>query len=188
MKNLVKIVAGQAAIQIIASAIDPDSIEWNMGSSDFGQIKIGNTRFDTTGGARWLPILVYRLLTMTFKSSASGQVTELNTGKFGAKSGFDVAIDTLKNKASPAARVVIDRLEGENAYKGGKPTVLDDLQKLYAPMPYETVQELLNDPDSANVFVAELADLLGISVNTFSAKSGGSGRIAPKTIRPKSGL
>jgi len=47
---------------------------------------------------------------------------------------------------------------------------------------------LLNDPDSANVFVAELADLLGISVNTFSAKSGGSGRIAPKTIRPKSGL
>ncbi len=165
--NLVKVISGTAAVLATARAINPASVELDPRSADFGTIRVGDTRFDVTGGMRALATLATRLATMSSKSSVTGKVTPLNSGKFGAQTGTDVVVNFFENKLSPAASIVKDLLQGRD-FQGNKPTVLGEASNLLTPLPIVNYLELQNNPNSANVLLGTLADELGISVNTYS--------------------
>jgi hypothetical protein len=174
--NLVKVIGGTAAVlataDVVSRAIDgKGAVEWDPRSSDFGQIKIGNTRFDMTGGMRSIPTLAARLVTMSSKSTTTGKVTPLNSGKFGAATGFDTFINFLGNKLSPAASVIKDILKGQD-FQGNKPTLVNEAVNFAEPLPLTNARELINDPStsSATAVAAILADALGISTNTYAPK------------------
>lgn len=167
--NLVKVISGTAAILTIANALKPGSVEKNSTSADWGKIRIGDTRFDVTGGMGSLVVLASRLATMSSKSSTTGKVTPLNSGKFGSQTGVDVVINFFENKLSPASSIVKDLLKGQD-FNGKKPTVLGEANNLLTPLPITTGVELLQNPKSANFVLSMLADSLGISVNTYSKK------------------
>ena len=167
--NLVKVVSGTAAILAVAHAVAPESVEFDPRSSDFGKIKDGNTRFDMTGGMASILTLAARLATMSSKSTRTGKVNEINSGKFGATTGTDVVYNFFENKLSPAASIVKDLLEGQD-FKGNKLTVAGEASNLLTPLTITNAIELANDPKSANMFLAMLADALGISANTYSGK------------------
>jgi hypothetical protein len=169
--NLVKMIAGMAAIIGIANAIAPGSVETDPRSADFGKIKVGNTRFDITGGMSSLITLAARFFSGTSKSSTTGIVTKLNTSEFGSKSSGDVVQDFLRNKLSPAASVVNDVFFRHADFAGNKPTLGGELKNLLLPLPITTYQELAKDPNSANKVVAMLADALGIAVNDYGDNS-----------------
>jgi hypothetical protein len=167
--NLVKVTAGTAAILAIARAVDPKSVELDPRSSDFGKIRVKDTRFDVTGGMGSLITLAARLLTMSSKSSTTGKVTPLNSGGFGARSGTDVVYNFFENKLSPAAALVKDLLKGHD-FEGNPITVQGELSNLFTPLPITNIHELATNPNAANVVLATIADALGISVNTYSPK------------------
>lgn len=164
--NLTKIVSGTAAILTIAKAINPDSVETDPRSSDFGKIKIGNTRFDVSGGMASVVTLASRLITQSSKSSSTGKVSQLNTGEFGSQTGTDVVYNFFENKLSPAASIVRDILKGQD-FEGNKPTILGELNNLLTPLPISNYQELTKDPNAAPVLLAMAADALGIGTNTY---------------------
>ena len=176
--NLVKIISGTAVILATARAIKKDSVELDPRSSDFGKIRIGDTRFDVTGGMGSLITLASRLLTMSVKSSNTGKITPINSGKFGATSGTDVervvkkfkglVYNFLENKLSPVASVIKDFFKGKD-FNGNKPTPLNELNNLLTPLPVTNFLELKDNPNSANIIVAILADIFGIGVNTYSS-------------------
>lgn len=168
--NLLKVISGTAAILTITNALNPDAVEEDPRSADFGKIKVGNTRFDVTGGMASLIILASRLVTQSTKSSTTGKVTELNTGKFGAPTGADVVYNFIENKFSPATRVFWDIVIAGEDFKGDQPTILSSLNALVTPIVIENFFELQKNPNSANVILAMIADALGISTNTYSAK------------------
>jgi hypothetical protein len=174
-RNLLKVIAVQALILAIAKAIDPDSVEIDPRSSDFGKIRVGDTRFDISGGMDSLIVLAMRLSLAlaepwtdvpAFKSSASGETHFLTKGDYREQGALSVVWDFLTNKTSPFAGVIVNHLRGEDR-QGNKLTVLGDLRDLFAPMPATTAQELLSNPNSANVFVAMILDELGSSTNTY---------------------
>lgn len=167
--NLVKVVSGTAAILGVAHAIDPESVQFDPRSSDFGKIKVGNTRFDVTGGIASLTTLAARLATMSSTSTRTGKVNPINSGKFGATTGTDVVYNFFENKLSPAASIVKDLLKGHD-FQGNPLTVGGEVSNLVMPLPITNTQELMADPKSANVLLATLADMLGIAVNTFDGK------------------
>lgn len=174
--NLVKVVAGSAAILTIANAILPGSVETDPRSSDFGKIKIGSTRFDVTGGMGSLTTLAARLMTLSSKSTSTHQVTPLNSGKYGAETGWDVLFGDkgfLAGKLSPIASVGKDVLTGQdynnNKVDVTKPqTYANEANNLLTPLPITNVVELLNTPNAANPVLSEIADALGISVNSYA--------------------
>lgn len=166
--NLVKVIAGTAAVLTIAKAINPNSVETDPRSSDFGKIKVGNTRFDVTGGMASVATLAMRLITMSTKSSTTGKVTQLNSGEFGEPTGVDVVVNFFENKLSPAASIVKDLLKGKD-FNGDKITIGGELNNLFTPLPITTYQELKKDPNSAPILLAMIADGLGFSVNTYGA-------------------
>lgn len=162
--NLVKIISGTAAVLGVAEAARPGSVELDPRSTDFGKIKVGNTRFDVSGGMTPILTLAARLLSQSTKSS-TGVVTQLGKG-YGAPAGTDVVVNFLENKLSPAASVVKDLLNQKD-FQGNKPTLLGELANLTVPLPITTGIELKNTPNSAPLLLGLIADGLGIATNTY---------------------
>lgn len=174
--NLVKVISGTAAILAVARAADPKSVEMDPRSSDFGKIRVKDTRFDVTGGMGSLVTLAARLATMSSKSTTTAKVTPLNQGGFG-RSGTDVVYSFFENKLSPAGSLVKDMLKGHD-FDGNPITVQGEVGNLLLPLPITNIHELATNPNAANIVLATIADALGISVNTFSPKP-------KKTPKPK---
>lgn len=173
--NLVKIISGTATVLAIANVLKPGSVEWDMRSADFGKIRIGDTRFDVSGGMASIVVLANRWARNSTKSSITGEVRPLNEKdkkgkpKFGATTRTDVAIDFFSNKLSPVAATLRDIGRGHN-FEGDKPTVGNTAENLLVPLPISTYQELQSNPNSANTLLSMILESLGISTNTYSKK------------------
>lgn len=164
--NLLKIILGASAILAIARAINKDSVELDPRSSDFGKIKVGDTRFDVTGGMSSVMVLVARVLSGATKSSTSGIVKPLNSGDYGSQTSMDVVYSFFENKLSPGASVAKDILKGQD-FNGNKPTILGEANNLFAPLPLTNYLELKDNPNSAPLLLAIIADSLGVGTNTY---------------------
>lgn len=167
--NLVKIISAQAAIMGISNLLQPNSAETDPRSADFGKIKVGNTRFDVSGGASSLVTLASRLLSQSSKSSTTGKIVPLNSGKFGAQTGTDVVYNFFENKLSPAAGVIRDLIR-DKTFQGDKPNLANETNNLITPLPIQNFFQTKNDPKAANMLLIMIADGLGIGANTYSNK------------------
>jgi len=173
-KNLLKTVIGTAAVLAMASAMLPGSVEEDRTSADYGRIKVGNTRFDITGGMGSLVTLASRLIPMAWgkgqmKSSTTGIITKLNAETFNAKTGLEVFYNFFENKLSPAAGFIRDLARGRN-FQGEKPTPLSQLEDLFVPIIIQEFNELKSDPKSADILLALIAEGVGIGISTYSAE------------------
>lgn len=174
--NLLRVVAGTAAIMTVAQAtLGKKAVELDPRSSDFGKIRVGDTRFDISGGMASIPTLAARLLTASTKSTTTGKVNPLNAKdakgnpKFGAQTGKDVFFDFATNKASPFASVLIDMMRN-STFSGQAPTLANEGENLFVPLPITNAQEVIADPKGANAFMTIIADGLGIATNTYGKK------------------
>lgn len=166
--NRIKIVGAVGVVLSIAKAVNPDSVELDPRSSDFGKIKVGDTRFDISGGMAGLVTLAARLITQSSKSTSTKTISKLNSGKYGSKTGLDVFLNFLENKASPGAGVILDILKGDD-FKGNKTTIAGEAQNLLVPIDITNFDELRNDPNSANILLSMISDGLGVSTNTYNS-------------------
>lgn len=169
-KNLLKIAVGSAAALKLAEAATGGKVEADPRSSNFGKIQVGSTRFDLSGGMAGLLTLGSRVITDTTKSSNTGEVKKLNTGEFGSQTTWDVILGFAENKLSPGARSFVDWKKGED-FNGNKPTIASTVKNLTMPLIIQQYGELKNDPNSANIVAAMIAEGLGISANTYSMTS-----------------
>jgi len=165
--NLLKIVSGTAAILVIAGAANPGSVDWDPRSADFGKIKIGNTRFDVSGGMASVITLAARQITNSTKSSTTGLVRELGTGDFGAPTRLSVAYNFFENKLAPLPAAIKNLLKARD-FEGKRPTAISTLKDLFVPIIATNYKELKDDPDSADTLLAMIAEGLGISTGTYS--------------------
>lgn len=175
-KNLLQVVSSIGLILFTADQLIPGSVDWDSRSANFGKIKIGNTRFDVTGGMSSLVSLAARIIPTKhngewgfwFKSSTSDKFTRLNSGKFGSRTVIDLIESFAENKLSPMAGVVRDVARGQN-FQGDKPTVGNVAFGL-TPISIQTFFELRDDPESANLLLSMILEGLGISANTYGGR------------------
>jgi hypothetical protein len=90
----------------------------------------------------------------------------MTKGDYREMGGASLFFDVLLNKTRPPVGVIVNHLRGQDR-QGNKPTLLGDLRDLFAPMPATTAAELVANPNSANIFVAMIADELGSNTNTY---------------------
>jgi hypothetical protein len=166
-ENLVKVIAGTAAVLAVARAIKPESVETDPRSTDFGRIRINDTRFDVTAGMGAIGVLAARLALHSTKTGA-GKVTPLNSGKYNSPTGEKLVYNFFTNKFSPAAGVVRDILKGED-FDHNPVSIKGELSNALVPLPFSNWKEL-HDAKNAPVLAGILADALGVSVKTYSAK------------------
>jgi hypothetical protein len=173
-QNLAKIVGGMAAILFTAEQLWPGSVDADPRSANFGKIRIGDTRFDITGGMGSLVTLASRLVPTMHngkwsfwnKSSTTGKYTDLRSGKFGQSTALDVVENFWEGKLSPAAGLLRDVWKGES-FGGEKITPESVAQNLLLPIGIQTAQDALNDPKSAPLLATVILDGLGIGASTY---------------------
>lgn len=161
--NTLKIVGATAGVLYTANLLWPGSVNTDPTSSDFGKIKIGNTRFDVTGGMSSIFVLGARLANKvddTFKGKKP---------KFGEPTGTDILYNFAENKTSPIFRVGIDILKGyDYNYKPLTPEGVAG--GLVTPLSIDNFIERQNTPDSADQLMTTILDALGISSTTYQKK------------------
>jgi len=168
-KNLLSVVSVIGSILGIAKSIDPDSVNFDPRSTNFGKIKIGNTRFDITGGMGSIVTLASRMLTQASTSSVTGKITKLGKG-YGTPSGMDVLWNFIENKFSPIASVISDLIEQET-FEGDKPSILSTAKGLTVPIIMQQGAEATQNEKSANLMLILIADALGIGANTYGLQT-----------------
>lgn len=169
-KNLLQIAVGSATALKLASEVTGGKVEWDPRSSNFGKVKIGDTRFDLSGGMASIATLGARLASLSSKSSTTGEVKPLNSGEFGATTGKDVFYNFFENKLSPAASAISDIVEGKD-FEGNKPTAQSTIKNLTLPLIINSYQELKDNPRASAVLPSLIAEGLGVSVNTYGIDS-----------------
>ena len=168
-KNLLSIVSVVGSILGIAKALNPESVSFDPRSANFGKIKLGNTRFDITGGMGSIVTLLSRILTQSSTSSITGKVTKLGEG-YGAPDGMDVFWNFTENKFSPLLGVIAD-ITKQETFEGNKPGFLSTAKGLTVPIIMEEGATAIQDEKSANLMLVLMADALGIGANTYSLRT-----------------
>jgi type III secretion system FlhB-like substrate exporter len=182
-KNLAGIVSSIGAILFISSKLQPGSVEWDPRSSDFGKIKIGNTRFDITGGLSSLVVLASRIITRSSKST-NGNITKM--GDYGSKDATGLAGDFLENKTSPIIRLISDIYAGENfdkepsgweALKNQPAKTLWTLGRGFAePIPVGNAIDAWKNRETEPALAAIILDGFGIGANIYTTKENWNGK------------
>lgn len=174
--NWVKIIGETATLIMVANALKPGSAETDPRSSDFGKIKVGDTRFDITGGAGSIVTLSARLIRNSRKSTTTGEIIPLGGG-FGQSSRFDVLADFMVGKSTPPARVVFDWLKSKD-YKGDPFSPATSVYRAVTPI---TIQQAiqLKDNASADRVAGVILDGLGISSYSIDDKNNDNQRTRP---------
>lgn len=169
-KTLAKVVAGVASVMYINNKLHPGSAETDPRSSNFGKVKVGDTRFDISGGYSSIVTLASRVAAAAdgksaIKSSTTGAMQKLGSG-FGQTSYQTLLGDFLQGRASPPGQIIADVANGQT-FAGGKPTVKSEASSLLEPIPAQTYGQLKNDPNSANKTAVMIAQQLGLMSSTY---------------------
>jgi hypothetical protein len=185
--NLLKIVGGMATILGTAKLLHPDSVEFDPRSTKFGKIKVGQTTFDISGGMASLVTLASRLVPTDgpegwgfYTRNSNGQLTKLNSGKYGSQTAWDVLDSFAQGKLSPAAGMLRDIWKGQD-YNGNKPTLISLAKNSATPMMVQNYEDTKKNPDSANVLSIMILDGLGISASTYGSTQSSLNKMLPNT-------
>jgi len=180
--NLGKIVATSAVIGVIANAISPGSAETDPLSSDFGKIKVGNTRFDFTGGKSQLITLAARLIMNETKSTITGETKKFGEG-YKPETRFSTSLKFLTNKFNPVAGAIVNMMKGVD-FKGDKVTTAGIITSMFTPI---TVQNVADSDNSLANTIGNMLDFVGVSSNTYSVKPPSLKSKLPSknTLKPK---
>jgi hypothetical protein len=137
-------------------------------SSNFGKAKVPGSKdtwVDLTAGLGSWIILASRLANGKTTNS-QGKVTELNTGKFGSMTYWDLGLNFVSGKASPVLSQVISHAKGRYI-SGGTPTIPQSALNLISPISIENAYEMFTNEKAAVAMMTTVFDILGLSTINY---------------------
>ena len=164
IRNLLGSLAMTGSVIALAGLHGAVETEEDPRSSDFGKIKVGDTRLDISGGIASYVILLSRILSGEIKSSNTGAIKKLGNN-YTSTSGFDLTANFIRNKLSPLASLIIDVLTGENAV-GEKKTPTQSVIDRFKPMFLKDAYEVLTEDPEAKILIPFA--LFGGGLSTYS--------------------
>ena len=164
-KSSLRIFATIALILGTAKLLNPDSVDEDPRSTNFGKIKIFGRWTDITGGMGAIARLAARIATRKAKNSL-GEWTDYREKGFGSRNALDELENFAEGKLSPIAGLIRDNLRGE--LFGGEPfTWAGALKNVLQPLPYQTATEILKDPQSDSKVGSIILEGLGFSTSNY---------------------
>jgi hypothetical protein len=167
-KSSLRIIGTIGAILATAKVIDPDSVDFDPTSTNFGKIKVFGQWTDITGGMGAIVRLAARIALGRSKST-TGKVTEYKTG-FGATTALDEIETFFEGKLSPVAGLLRDKLKGE-MFGGEKFTWSGALKNAVLPLSIQNAYQILKDPKSEFPLGSIILEGLGLSTSAYNYKT-----------------
>ncbi len=163
LKSMLAFGAGTATILGLAKLSGLD-VGLDPRSSDFGKIKIGNTRLDIWGGFQQPMRMAAQLWTGKYVSSTTGKEYTLGEG-YKPLTRLDIVLRQLQSKENPIASFVTDWLQGTD-YEGNPFSVPKAIGSRLTPMIASDMYDIYKDNPS--LLPLSLLSTLGIGVQTYT--------------------
>jgi hypothetical protein len=142
-------------------------IEWNPTSSDFGKIRIGNTRLDPLSGVSQVTVLLSRVVSGQTKSTTTGMTTKLRgTDKGFNKSTVGTIGRFLRTKLSPLFGTIGNVIEGETIV-GEEVTPVSTFVNLTVPLSLREIKDSIQEQGLATGTAVSMLAILGMGVQTY---------------------
>lgn len=174
LKDMGKLILFGGSILGLAKAAGAQ-VEEDPRSSDFGKIKVGNTRWDIWGGFQQYIRIIAQLYKGQTKSSNSGEIYDLKGDKFPYKTRLDQLGSFFRGKLAPVPGFAVDALSGKNVVgESVDLTSKDDLTKkayeLFVPMIAQDIQDAWKEQGAKSLLTVGVPSSLGIGVTTYGEK------------------
>ena len=164
IRNLLGSSSISVALISLANLLGSDEPERDPRSTNFGKIKVGDSRMDVTGGNGTYIVLLSRILSRSSKIS-KGKIRKLGN-KMYETSAWDLISRGVRYKLAPNASLLVDMFTGANAI-GQKKTILQSIKDRFKPMFIRDLFEL-NESDPDGKIALALLALFGANLNTYS--------------------
>lgn len=147
-------------------------VEIDPRSTDFGKIKIGNTRWDIWGGfQQW--IRVFSQLATGERKTQQGKVIPLSKKKFPFETRLDVAERFLRGKLAPIPSLALEVFEGQKLY-GEELKPLTEIQENITPLYLQDIGEAFEQLGPSALISVGVPAFFGVGVQTFEEKAKGN--------------
>lgn len=157
------------------------TIEWDPRSTDFGSIKIGDSRWNPMSGLTQPMVFVSRLGAAALESQGlisgsykdpQGRIKSLRGAKYGEKNVGDVISEFARSKLAPMPSMVWNGLQGERI-GGEKTTWTKELLSLMYPITFRDIGQAIGAFGFPVGLALATMAFFGDSVNTYSTKPSG---------------
>jgi len=143
----------------------PATIEKDPRSSDFGKVKVGNTRLDPLAGLAQVITFGARTATLERKD-AKGKIQSLKNPPFGGQKWSDVATNFGRSKLHPVPGAIVNLFNGTDL-AGNPATIQNQLINFSYPLTYQDVYQALQEQDMPEAQILSLLTLLGEGLQTY---------------------
>ncbi len=167
-KDMAKFLALGVSTLIIAKALGADT-ENDPRSSDFGKIKVGNTRWDIWGGFQPYARVMSQVISGERKTTTKGEIQELNGKGFMQQNRFTPLGSFARGKLAPVPATVLDLATGRDA--SGQPvTVQSELLSDVTPLLIQDTYSAMKDQGVRALFSVGIPSAFGVGVQTYQPR------------------
>lgn len=184
LKDMGKVMLFGATVLGLAKAAGAE-VEGDARSSDFGKIKVGNTRWDIWGGFQQYARLFWQLRTGETKSSSSGKIYKLDGESFPYKTRLDQLASFFRGKLAPVPGTIVDVLAGKNMV-GEEFDIQKKAADLFIPMIAQDIAEAWKEQGPKSILTVGVPSAFGIGTTTYEPKPPKSKSKTHKNPRSKS--
>jgi hypothetical protein len=147
-------------------------VELDPRSTDFGKIKVGNTRIDIWGGHQQYVRAFFQFASGRVKQ-ASGRTMTLGQG-YKARTRYDVFMDFASGKASPPVSLALDWAKGRD-FQGRPFSIGRELLDRAYPLYLQDVKDAWQDAGLGRAALVAGTGFWGVGASTYKPRAGGFG-------------
>jgi len=168
LKNVISYVGMGSIILGLAAASGAD-VELDPRSSDFGKIKVGDTRYDIWAGfQQWIRTLTQFSLGKR-KRTSTGEIVKLDPNVFPYENRLSVILGFLRSKASPIASLGLDLTLGKG-FAGEDITLSGTLKNEAIPLYLQDMSDIYKEEGLAKTIGSLLPGMFGVGTQYYDSK------------------
>jgi hypothetical protein len=133
-------------------------------SSDFGKVKIGNTRFDVWGGFQPLVRVAAQIISGKYISSTTGKEMTLGEG-YKPMTRADIVQRFAEGKLAPVPSFVVSLLKQQDS-TGEPVNIPKEIGQRFVPMVLQDTYDLAQE--SPELIPASVLSIFGVGVQTYA--------------------
>jgi len=143
-------------------------VELDPRSTDFGKLRVGNTRWDIWGGfQQWVRVISQ--LASAQRKSAKGNVYNLDKTKFPFESRLDVAERFFRGKLNPTVGLALELAEGQKLF-GDEITLSNEVLEKTIPLYLQDIVGVIDDVGAEGFFTAALPAFFGVGLQHYEER------------------
>ena len=171
IKDFAKFVGIGTILLALIKVSGVGDVEDDPRSSDFGKVRVGNTRYDIWGGfIQWARVFA-QLITGQRKNTATGEIVSLSKEEYPFTTRKEVLLRFIEGKFAPVPAFINELISGAKTFEGEDITFETVVKEKFIPMYIQDIADAYTDGGFGRTIGAGTAAFFGVGVQTWQPKT-----------------